>query len=89
MDTYSFGDYVVYETGYKSEVGRVTEDCGDSVFVCYHDGCTAASTPKEYLRMATDAEIAKSSPNLGYHRFDGNCPEYVPGICFPQCKGQS
>lgn len=45
METYSFGDWVVYDPGYKEpEIGRVTEDRGDSAFVCYHTGCTASST---------------------------------------------
>lgn len=62
METYSFGDWVVYDPGYKEpEIGRVTEDRGDSAFVCYHTGCTASSTYKRSLRPATRAVSASGS----------------------------
>ena len=90
METYSFGDWVVYDTGYKaSEIGRVTEDKGDSVFVCYHTGCTAASTYKKSLRRATEAEILAAPGGIGFHRFDHWCPiaEDCPGLC--RCKAKT
>lgn len=80
---FKFGDYVMYDPGYKDpELGRVTEDRGDQVMVCYHEGCTAASTPKEMLRLATEKEIHDSILHFGYHRFDGSCPKYDPDICY-------
>lgn len=83
METYSFGDWVVYDPGYKDpEAGRVTEDKGGSVFVCYHAGCTAASTGKRHLRRATEAEIQAAPNGIGFHRFDPWCPiaEDCPGL---------
>lgn len=83
METYSFGDWVVYDPGYKEpEIGRATEDKGDSVFVCYHTGCTAASTYKKSLRRATEAEILEAPGGIGYHRFDHWCPvaKDCPGL---------
>ena len=83
METYSFGDWVVYDPGYKDpETSRVTEDKGGSVFVCYHAGCTAASTGKRHLRRATEAEIQAAPNGIGFHRFDPWCPiaEDCPGL---------
>ena len=83
METYSFGDWVVYDPGYKEpEIGRVTEDRGDSAFVCYHTGCTASSTYKRSLRRATDAEILAAPGGIGHHRFDPWCPsaKECPGL---------
>ena len=83
--TYNFGDWVVYDPGYKREIGRVTE-CGErSAFVCYHQGCTAASTPLEHLRPATDAEIAQAPAGIGFHRFDTTCPKRDEECCY-MCK---
>ncbi len=75
METYRFGDWVVYDPGYKDpEIGRVTEDVGKFVHVCYHKGCTAASTNKQHLRHATEAEIQVAPDGIGFHRFDPWCP---------------
>lgn len=80
--TYRFGDWVIYDPGYKQGIGRVTE-CGErSAFVCYHQGCTAASTPLEYLRPATDAEIAEAPAGIGFHRFDATCPKRDEECCY-------
>lgn len=78
---YKFGDWVVYDPGYKQEIGRVTMCTECSAFVCYHRGCTAACTPLECLRPATYAEIAQAPDGIGFHRFDANCPEYSGSIC--------
>lgn len=83
--SYQFGDWVVYDPGYTRQIGRVTEVRGDSAFVCYSHGCTAASTPLEYLRHATDAEIAQAPAGIGYHRFDTTCPSRVEEACY-MCK---
>lgn len=83
METYRFGDWVVYDPGYKDpEIGRVTKDKGESAYVCYDAGCTAASTSKRSLRRATDAEILAAPNGIGYHRFDPWCPiaEDCPGL---------
>ncbi len=83
METYSFGDWVVYDPGYKGpEIGKVTEDKGDSALVCYHTGCTAASTDKRHLRRATEAEIQAAPGGIGHHRFDPWCPsaKECPGL---------
>lgn len=83
METYRFGDWVVYDPGYKEpEIGRVTEDKGESAFVCYHAGCTAASTGKRRLRRATEVEIQAAPGGIGHHRFDPWCPsaKECPGL---------
>lgn len=75
METYSFGDWVVYDPGYEDpEIGRVTEDKGDLVFVCYHTGCNASTTYKRALRRATEAEIKAAPGGIGFHRFGSWCP---------------
>ena len=80
--SYKFGDWVVYDPGYKREIGRVTE-CGEtSAFVCYSCGCTAASTPLEHLRLATDAEVVNASAGIGFHRFDEFCPSRNEDCCY-------
>lgn len=83
MENYNFGNWVVYDPGFKTpEIGRVTEDKGNSVFVCYSIGYTAASTYKVSLRRATEAEILEAPEGIGYHRFDNWCPnaKECPGI---------
>lgn len=79
---YEFGDWVVYDNGYKQQFGRVTEVRGDSAFVCYSCGCTAASTPLVYLRPMTCDEIAEADPTIGHHRFDEYCPERDEACCY-------
>ena len=79
---FGYGDWVVYDKGYAKEVGRVTEVLADSAFVCYTSGCTAASTPLRYLRLATEREVADmATPGIGHHRFDDACPDYDPECC--------
>ena len=82
---YRFGDWVVYDPGYKQEIGRVTECRENSAFVCYTQGCTAASTPLEHLRQATESEVASASAGIGFHRFDATCPVRVEDVCMG-CK---
>lgn len=86
METFNFGDWVVYDPGYKQEIGRVTEDRGKSVHVCYNKGCTAASTPKQYLRHATKEEIKTASDGIGFHRFDSYCPVAVDCDFLGKCQ---
>lgn len=79
---YSYGEWVVFDPGYKDpEVGRVTTDKGDSAFVCYHAGCTAARTDKRHLRRATEDEVAAAPAGIGFHRFDAACPERDGEAC--------
>lgn len=82
---FEFGEWVVYDPGYKQEIGRVTECRENSAFVCYHQGCTAASTPLEHLRPATDDEVARADKKIGFHRFDEYCPSRVEEACYA-CK---
>ena len=74
-EKYEFGDYVVYDPGYREPViGRVTSYAENGgVFVCYHEGWTAACTPTRYLRRATAKEASTANPRLGNHRFDVWC----------------
>jgi hypothetical protein len=83
--SYEYGDWVVYDPGYKQEVGRVTTCREGGAFVCYNLGCTAAFTPYKYLRPATPKEIAGAMPGIGFHRFDGTCPVREDDCCFG-CK---
>lgn len=82
---FKFGDWVVYDPGYKKEIGRVAKVSpnGKSVWVCYHEGCTAASTPVEYLSPYNPEVHTDLTPNdkIGFHRFDWNCPKYDPEAC--------
>lgn len=78
---YKFGDWVVYVNGCKNEIGRVTMCMEGAAFVCYHRGCTAARTPLECLRPATDAEIAQAPDGIGFHRFDAECPAFEDHVC--------
>lgn len=84
---FKFGDYVVYDPGYVREIGRVTKCVGKNVFVCYTQGCTASCTPIEYLRHATDFEIASAQNGIGFHRFDDYCPKREDAYCF-MCKAK-
>lgn len=81
METFNFGDWVVYDPGYKQETGRVALDAGEKAHVCYDMGCTASCTPKQYLRHATEEEIKAAPDGIGLHRFDSYCPlsERCPG----------
>ena len=82
---YNFGDWVVYDPGYKQEIGRVTECRADSAFVCYTKGRTAASTPLMHLRLATEEEIKAAGAGIGFHRFDEVCSKRVDEVC-GNCK---
>lgn len=84
--TFNFGDWVIYDPGYKQEIGRVTLDLDKRAYVCYDMGCTAASTLKEHLRHATKEEIKAAPDGIGLHRFDSYCPiaERCSGI--GRCK---
>ena len=85
---YAFGDYVMYDPGYmEPEIGRVAGYAGNGgVFVCYHEGCTAACTPSRYLRPATPEETEKARPGLGNHRFDARCD--AEGTCPTPCHAR-
>lgn len=85
--TFGFGEWVVYDPGYKQEIGRVTECRENTAFVCYTQGCTASATPLEYLRPATDKEIAEASALIGFHRFDETCPSRDEESCF-MCRAK-
>lgn len=83
---FKFGDYVLYNNGYKKEVGRVTkvDEQRGVAWVCYHEGCTAACTSLDILTPYN----GPVNPKLGYHRFDDHCPDYDPDCCFG-CKARN
>lgn len=85
--TFEFGDYVVYDNGYKTEIGRVASCNDEKAFVCYHAGCTAASTSKSMLRKATEDEIKSVDVSIGHHRFDEFCPDRVDEACY-MCRAR-
>lgn len=88
MDTFSFGDYVVYDPGYTCEVGRFVSYGKDTStsFVCFHEGCTAACTPTDMLYPYTGS-LDNVSKSIGYHRFDEFCPDYDEECCY-MCKAR-
>lgn len=82
MESYAYGDYVVHETHWGCEVGRVTcMGYAGNAFVCYGQGCTAACTPLRTLRPATAREVALAPKGIGHHRFDATCPERDDEVC--------
>lgn len=89
QETFAFGDWIIYDPGYKKEIGRVTEDKGKFVGVCYHMGCTASFTDRQYLRPATEAEIQAAPHGLGFHRFDSYCPDAKSCPKFGRCDAQT
>ena len=77
------GDWVIYDPGYKREIGRVWDMRGDTCFVCYHHGCTPAATPILFLTAhdpVRDFDLVRDE-SIGFHRFDSECPEYQPEVC--------
>lgn len=89
MTDFKRGDWVVYDPGYTQDIGRVWEDRGDKVFVCYHFGCTAAASPKYYLSLYDPDKYPDLVPDarIGFHRFDRSCPYYDSSVCFDCDKG--
>lgn len=94
---FDMGDYVVYKGTGSYQLGRVASYSNfdrENIFVCYHEGCTAAATKIADLRPATVAEQARAvqeGRSFGYHRFDVSCPDYTPEHCYtfcPQFDGQ-
>ena len=82
MAEYGFGEYVVYKPNNQvGRIGRVTECRESDAFVCYTSGCTAACTPLDMLRKATEDEIAHADKTIGFHRFDRYCPERIDWCC--------
>lgn len=84
-----YGDWVVYETEGKREIGRVASVRGDKAFVCYSHGCTAACTPMSLLRpydREKDEDLVPDA-RIGYYRFWDSCPDYekcyMAGLCKP------
>ena len=91
-DEFVYGEWVVYQPPYmeEPEIGRFVRynDYGDA-FICFHYGCTAASSPIEYVRHAMENEIIDAIEreheyrgHIGYHRFDDVCDDYSPDACF-------
>lgn len=87
LPEYDRGDWVIYTT--KNQLGRVWQDKGDRCSVCYHEGCTPATTPKELLRPYNPAVDGEVNPNLGYNRFKESCPEYDADCCFGCHDGEA
>lgn len=85
------GDYVVYKGTGSYQLGRVASYSNfdrENIFVCYHEGCTAAATKIADLRPATVTEQARAVQEgrlFGYHRFDVSCPNYTPERCCTFC----
>lgn len=83
------GDWVVYENGYKREIGRVVSitNNGDSAFVCYSHGCTAARTSMKHLH-AYDEYIdtdLKPDKEIGFNRFADSCSNFDCECCYSDC----
>ena len=82
---YGYGDWVMYDPGYTKQIGRVTKCIEGKAFVCYSMGCTAAATPLEYLRPATEDEILVADKSIGFNRFHEFCPSKDDLAC-PDCR---
>lgn len=83
------GSWVVYNPGYRIELGRVAKisDDGTKAFVCYSQGCTSASTE---IRFLEEYDVKKHpnlkiDPLIGYHRFSESCPDFDPEYCYQSC----
>ncbi len=64
------GDYVIYDSGYQVEIGRVTSSRGnETIFVCYHSGDTAAATALSMVQKIENQYVILST-SLGGGRFD-------------------
>lgn len=64
------GDYVIFDPGYKVEIGRVSSSRnGKTVFICYHGGDTAAATDQTLIRKIENQYVIEST-SLGGGRFD-------------------
>lgn len=77
------GDWVVYESGGKREIGRVWRVYEDGASVCYSLGCTAARTPLRLLRpydRDRDSDLVPDA-RIGHYRFDPSCPDYDDEAC--------
>lgn len=94
---FDIGDYVICRGNGKCQLGRVAGFDNydrEKVFVCCHEGCTAAAAKIANLRPATVTEQARAVQEgrlFGYHRFDVSCPDYTPERCYafcPQFDGQ-
>lgn len=72
LETLERGDYVLYTCGERLEVGRVKSIFPGGAFVYYHDGDTAARTPRSHLRKIANGWTI---PYLGGDAFatDRNC----------------
>lgn len=87
--SYERGDWVVFDDGFRRKAGRVWRMGEGVAFVCFHRGCTAAATPLSMLRpydREADAGIPADAM-VGFHRFDGSCPDYEPMFCGDCDKG--
>lgn len=88
---FDVGDYVVCKGTGSYQLGRVASYSNfdrENIFVCYHEGCTAAATKIADLRPATVTEQARAVQEgrlFGYHRFDVSCPDYTPERCYTFC----
>lgn len=88
---FDVGDYVVCKKTGSYQLGRVASYSNfdrEKVFVCYHEGCTAAATKIADLRPATVTEQARAVQEgriFGHHRFDVSCPDYTPERCYAFC----
>jgi hypothetical protein len=62
------GDLVVYKPTdingqvYKTQAGVVKRisECGNKAFIWYHEGCTAARTPIEYLHPSEETKAHRA-----------------------------
>lgn len=83
MQEFQRGDWVVYDPGYKQEIGRVWKDNGATIAVCYHQGCTPNRTRREHVFPYSKEKYPNLKPikTIGFHRFDTECSCYNPEIC--------
>lgn len=90
MQKFNKGDFVMYDDRELGRVATVRDD--GAIFVCYSTGCTAANTPKEKLRLATEKEMKKAGAMvklIGFNRFNPTCPDYDSYTCKSLCPDKT
>lgn len=78
------GSYILYQKGNQFELGRVIEDLGEKLRVCYSSGCTASITHKDDVILIINQDEIVST-TLGYNRFNSFCPDYNEECCSSMC----
>lgn len=61
MNNFKVGEYIVYVSGDRYEIGRVKSLRENGAFICYHEGETAAKTPYDHMHKLANGYCIKKS----------------------------